>query len=98
MPRAGCITLADLEGRLTHVEVACRRCDRRWRYGLAKLIRERGPDAKVPEWLDEVRSGCALSKAHSIAERCLANVPDLARAMGWAAAPPGTQKAPATLG
>ena len=96
MPREGCITLGDLEGRLTHVEVACRRCDRRGRYGLAKLLATHGPDAKVPVWLEEVRSACARSKAHSITERCVANIPDLSRAMGWTMPGAGTTKAPAT--
>ena len=44
MSSHGSITLGELEGKLTLLEIACHRCERRARVGLARLIEEHGAD------------------------------------------------------
>ena len=54
MPRDGAITFADLIGRMDVVYVHCGKCGRAGRYHLQQLIDERGRDARVIDWLDEM--------------------------------------------
>ena len=42
MINRGSITLGELEGKLTMLEVNCHRCERRGRVSLARLIEEHG--------------------------------------------------------
>ena len=42
MPKDGAILLGDLVGRIDHLEIRCKRCDRYGRVRLAKLIEEHG--------------------------------------------------------
>jgi hypothetical protein len=56
MPRDGAIIFSDLIGKLEVLQVACEKCERDGRYILARLIRNRGRDAKLIEWLDETYS------------------------------------------
>jgi len=46
--RGGAITLGDLAGKVTTLEIACRRCDRRGRLSVARLIEQHG-DMRLPE-------------------------------------------------
>ena len=50
MPRDGALTFGDLDGKLDVLRVACRECDRRGRYPVAKLIERHGRDAKLVDW------------------------------------------------
>jgi hypothetical protein len=45
----GYLTLADIAGRLTTLEVACNRCDRRGRLHIDRLLAEHG----CPEGTDQ---------------------------------------------
>jgi hypothetical protein len=38
----GAVTLGDIAGRITMLEVACDRCERRGRYRVARLMTEHG--------------------------------------------------------
>jgi hypothetical protein len=58
MPRDGAIIFSDLIGKLEVLQVACEKCERDGRYILARLIRNRGRDAKLIEWLDELTAEC----------------------------------------
>jgi hypothetical protein len=42
MSSRGSITLGELEGKLTLLEIACHRCERRGRISLASLIENHG--------------------------------------------------------
>ena len=54
MPRGGALTFGDLESKLDVLRVACRKCDRRGQYPVAKLIERYGPDTKLPDWKAEI--------------------------------------------
>jgi len=58
--RGDVVTLGDLAGRIAMLEVACRRCDRRGRLQLVKLIEQHG-DMRLPE----LRQGWNSSEANS---------------------------------
>ena len=58
MPRDGAIIFSDLIGKLDVLRVACAKCDRAGRYRLDRLIQDRGRDAKVIDWLDELTADC----------------------------------------
>ena len=47
MPRDGAIIFGDLIGKLDALEVACDKCGRKGRYPVARLIEQRGGDAKA---------------------------------------------------
>ena len=57
MPRDGAIIFADLIGKLDLLRVACDKCGRDGCYGLNRLIKRRGRDAKLIDWLDEITAG-----------------------------------------
>ena len=49
MSSSGAVTLGEIAGRLPMLEVACSRCERRGRLGVAKLIERRpATTGKVP--------------------------------------------------
>ena len=50
MSNRGSISLGELKGKLTMLEVACHRCERRGRVNLARLIEERGADRLPDLW------------------------------------------------
>jgi hypothetical protein len=54
VPRAGAIIFSDLIGKLDVLRVSCSKCGRDGCYGLSRLITQRGRDAKVIDWLDEI--------------------------------------------
>jgi hypothetical protein len=54
MPRDGAITFSDLTGKLGSLGVVCNKCNRAGSYHVARLIRDRGRDGKVIDWLDEI--------------------------------------------
>src|SRR5215472_6555752 len=49
MSSRGSITLGELQGKLTMLEIACHRCDRRGRLILERLIDEHGADTGLPD-------------------------------------------------
>ena len=58
MPRDGAIIFSDLIGKLEVLRVTCEKCGRDGRYIVARLIRNRGRDAKLIDWLDELTTEC----------------------------------------
>jgi len=81
MPREGVIIFADLIGKLDAVRVACAACGRAGHYRLQNLIRARGTDAKVIDWLDEITADCPKKRARNMSDQCGARCPDLARVL-----------------
>ena len=49
MSSRGSITLGELEGKMTMLEVNCHRCERRGRVSLSRLIEEHGADMGLPD-------------------------------------------------
>jgi hypothetical protein len=58
MPRDGAIIFSDLIGKLDVLRVPCDKCGRAGRYRLDLLIQDRGRNAKVIDWLDELTADC----------------------------------------
>ena len=81
MPRDGAIIFGDLVGKLEVLSVTCEKCGRDGRYILARLIRKRGRDAKLVDWLDELTAECPKKLAHSMNDPCGARCPDLAKVL-----------------
>ena len=61
MSNRGSISLGELKGKLTMLEVACHRCERRGRVNLARPIEERGADMGLPD-LWESLAGIASAR------------------------------------
>jgi len=54
MPGDGAITFGDLIGKLDDLRVSCDKCGRAGRYQVQRLIKDRGRDGKIVDWLDEL--------------------------------------------
>jgi len=48
MSARGSITLGELQGKLTMLDIACHRCERSGRVSLTRLIEEHGADTGFP--------------------------------------------------
>ena len=68
--------LGDLAGKITILEIACRRCERRGRLSVARLIGQHG-DTRLPELRYILAGDCPNAGAVSISERCSAYYPQL---------------------
>ena len=81
MPRDGAIIFSDLIGKLDLLRVRCEKCGRVGRYVLQRLIDDRGRNAKVIDWLDEITADCPKKSAHNMNDPCGAKCPDLPRVL-----------------
>ncbi len=81
MPRGGAIIFSDLIGKLDMLRVSCTKCGRDGSYRLHRLIEQRGGDAKVIDWLDELTADCSKKQARNMKDPCGAKSPELARVM-----------------
>jgi hypothetical protein len=63
MPRDGAIIFGDLVGKLDALAIACDKCGRKGRYAVARLIEQRGRDAKVLDLLAEITANCPKKRA-----------------------------------
>lgn len=79
MPRAGQIIFSDVADKLATLRVECPRCGRAGRYAIARLLRERGRDAGLHEFLRELTADCPRRGSPDIYIRCAARMPDLPR-------------------
>ena len=70
MPREGAIIFSDLIGKLDVLRVSCEKCGRDGHYILARLIRKRGRDAKVIDWLDELTAEYPKKIARNMNDPC----------------------------
>jgi hypothetical protein len=68
-------------GKLDVLAVACAKCGRAGRDPLKRLIDDRGRDATVVDWLDELPADCSKKAAHNMSDRCGARCPDLPRVL-----------------
>jgi hypothetical protein len=79
MPIGGASTLEDITTRgATMLDVACRRCDRRGRLNVARLIQQHGADARLPDLKGALAGNCAKRGSHAIHDRCGVYYPGLA--------------------
>jgi hypothetical protein len=81
MPPDGAIVFGDLIGKLEVLRVTCEKCGRDGRYIVARLIRQRGRDGKIVDWLDQITADCPKKATVSWNDRCAARCPDLPRVM-----------------
>ena len=65
MPRDGAIIFSDLIGKLDALRVACDKCSRAGSYRLNRLVENRGSNAKVIDWLDQLTTECPKKIAHN---------------------------------
>ena len=79
MPRDGAIIFSDLIGKLDVLYVHCSKCTRAGRYRVQHLIEERGGNAKLIDWLDEITTDYPKKQAHNMNDPCGARFPDLPR-------------------
>ena len=81
MAADGAIILSDLVGKLDVLRVSCEKCGREGRYSLTYLLVERGRDAKVIDWLDEITADCPMKIAHNMNDPCGAKCPQLPKVL-----------------
>jgi hypothetical protein len=81
MPRNGATTFSNLIGKLDVVRVMCERCGRKGHYRLERLIADRGSNAKIVDWLDELTADCSIKQAQNWSDRCAARCPDLPKVL-----------------
>jgi hypothetical protein len=58
MPRHGAVVFGDIDGKLDVLHVACKKCDRRGQYPVARLIERYGREAKLVDWKDTITADC----------------------------------------
>ena len=71
------VTLGDLVSRLERLEIRCRRCERRGRTRLARLIEEHGAEMALPELGHRLAAGCPRATATDLSVRCCVYYPAL---------------------
>lgn len=74
-------TLSDIRPELTHLSIACSRCDRSGRLSIARLIREHGLDSTIRKAVAGVNADCP-KREETIMERCDVFFPGLAGMLG----------------
>ena len=81
MPRDDAIIFSDLIGKLDVLRVSCEDCGRDGCYGLNRLIRVYGRNAKLVDWLDVITADCPKKAARSMNDRCGAKCPQLPKVL-----------------
>ena len=82
MPRDGAIIFSDLTGKLEVLRVTCEKCGRDGRSILARLIRQRGRNGKLVDWLEELTADCPKKKSLlNMSDRCGAKRPQLQKVL-----------------
>ena len=81
MPLDGAIIFVDLIGKLDVLYVHCPKCSRAGRYPLQRLIDDRGRNAKVIDWLDELTAECPKKIARNMNDPCGAKCPQLPKVL-----------------
>jgi hypothetical protein len=79
MPRGGAITFGDLVGKIDMLQVACDTGGHKGHYAVARLIEQRGCDAKVVDFLAEITADCPKKQAGNFNDMCAARCPELPR-------------------
>jgi hypothetical protein len=74
---AGVYTLGDVASRISLLEVACNRCDRRGRLRTSRLLAEHGPDMPMPALLRIIAADCPRLTAERIFDICGIRCPQM---------------------
>jgi hypothetical protein len=74
---AGFVTLGKISARLRVLEVACNRCDRHGRLGVARVIAEHGIQLPIPELRHIVVVDCSRMMAGHLHDVCVVHFPGL---------------------
>src|SRR5205823_11478481 len=77
MSSRGSITLGELQGKLTMLDVACHRCERRGGVSLARLIEEHGADMGLPYLWESLAGDCPNAHTTALHSRCAIYYPQL---------------------
>ena len=70
-------TLADLRPDVTHLDVACSKCDRRGRLNVARLIEQHGAGATIRDAVAGINADCPKREKRGVMERCDVHFPGL---------------------
>jgi hypothetical protein len=70
------VRLGDL-ARLVHLDIACRRCERRGRLRVARLIEQHGADIGMPDLAVLLAANCLQADATDPSARCFVIFPQL---------------------
>ena len=57
-------------GKLDVLRVSCEKCGRDGHYILVRLIRKRGRDGKLIDWIDELTAECSKRIADNMNDQC----------------------------
>ena len=87
MPRSSAINFGDLVGKLDVLYVVCSKCERHDRYPVRPLIKDRGRNVTVINWLNEITADCPKRHARKPNDACGARCPDLPKVMSLLRAP-----------
>jgi hypothetical protein len=77
-PRDHAIIFRDLVGKLDMLRVDCAKCGRSARYSVATLIRTRGTNARLVDWVHNLTEDCPRRRAGYGSGACSASSPDFA--------------------
>jgi hypothetical protein len=77
MSSRGSVSLDELVGKPTVLDVACHRCDRRGRLSLERLIAEHGVGMGLPELRTILAADCPRAGSVTINDRCGIHYPQL---------------------
>jgi hypothetical protein len=76
MSNRGSITLGELQGKLTMLEIKCHRCEQRGRVSLARLI-DNGADTGLPDLWESLAGDCQHARTTAVHNRCAIYYPQL---------------------
>lgn len=71
------VTLGSISSHLTMLDVACRRCERKGRYNIARLIEKHGADMQMPEFRHVIAADCQRINSTNIYDLCGVHYPQL---------------------
>ena len=74
MPKNGAYTLADIPVTIHVVHITCKRCPRRGRYSVARLIERFGVDATIPTVVHELAAGANCPNRDRWDARCAVSI------------------------
>src|SRR5438270_5670001 len=81
MSSRGSITLSELQGKLSMLDVACHRCERKGRVSLVRLIDEHGADTGLPDLWESLAGDCPNAHTTALHSRCAIYYPAIAGAV-----------------
>ena len=81
MPRDGAIIFGDLIGKLDVAARELYQVRARWLLRSIRLINQRGRNAKLIDWLDELTAECPKKIAHTVNDPCGARCTQLPKVL-----------------